>query len=271
MSTIQKEHIGFIGAGNMGSAIASQLSVSVPGEQIHVYDINSETCRRLKETLNVTTADSARDIARRCSIIILAVKPDTITRVLDDIKKVISDKTLVLSIAAGIGISSIERIIGDDKRIIRIMPNTPSLIGEGMAVLSPNNTCSEEDINAAMSIFSLTGRAIVLPEKHMDAVTGVSGSGPAFVFTFIQAITDGGVKMGLPRDHALLLAAQTVLGAAKLVIESSEDPITLRGKVTSPGGTTIEGVHVLEKAGFSGSVIDAVEAAALKSKKLGEQ
>jgi len=145
------------------------------------------------------------------------------------------------------------------------------MVGEGMSVLSPNDHVDEQSLLEVEQIFAKIGRVAVLPEKLMDAVTGLSGSGPAYVFTFIQALADGGVKLGIPRDKAVMLAAQTVLGSAKYVLESGEDPSTLRGRVTSPGGTTIEGIHVLERSGFSGIVMDAVEKAAQKSQKLGER
>jgi pyrroline-5-carboxylate reductase len=162
-----------------------------------------------------------------------------------------------------------EKLLGADKKIIRAMPNTPALIGEGMTVLSPNSSLDNESLEAVKEIFQLTGNVLVLPEKHLDAVTGLSGSGPAYVFTFIQALADGGVKMGIPRKEAELLSAQTVLGAAKMVLEGGKGPVELRNSVTSPGGTTIEGLHSLEKGGFSGLVMDAVEAATKRSKNLG--
>jgi len=183
----------------------------------------------------------------------------------------VSGDTIIVSIAAGVTIAAMEQAAGGDKKLIRVMPNTPSVAGEGMSVLSPNKNIDAKALDIVENIFSQIGKVLVLSEELMDSVTGLSGSGPAYVFTFIQALTDGGVKMGIPRDKSLVLAAQTVLGSAKLVLETGEDPISLRGKVTSPGGTTIEGVHILEKKGFSGIVIDAVEAGTLKSRKLGEK
>ncbi len=261
--------IGFIGAGNMGSAIIARLAGSMPAEKILVFDTEQQRVLALKNKHGITPVKKAGE---SCSAdaLVLAVKPDVVPSVLKEIRESLGADTIIVSIAAGVSISSIETILGSDKKIIRIMPNTPSMVGEGMSVITGNKTVTEKDREKIESVFSLIGKVAVLPEKMFDAVTALSGSGPAFVFTFIQALADGGVKMGLPRDKALLLAAQTVLGSATLLMESSEDPITLRSRVASPGGTTIEGIHVLEKSGFSGIVMDAVEAAAVKSKKLGE-
>ncbi len=266
----QNIKIGFIGAGNMGSAVIFRLA-GQNAENINVYDIDTNKIKNLQKSINIKPVASVADIIKTSEIIFIAVKPDNTQDVLDQIKgcQISFDEKIFVSIAAGIKISTIEKSLGNNARVIRVMPNTPALHGEGMSVLSPNSNISDETLESVKEIFSLTGQITVLPEKLMDAATGVSGSGPAYVFTFIQALTDGGVKMGLPRKEAQLLAAQTVMGAAKMVLEGKE-PIELRGKVTSPGGTTIDAVHVLEKSGFSGIVMDAVQAAALKSKALGE-
>jgi pyrroline-5-carboxylate reductase len=178
---------------------------------------------------------------------------------------------VIISIAAGVTIGSIEAITGDKTKVIRTMPNTPAMVGEGMTVLSQNKHVDGVELATAEQIFSLLGKTAVMPEKLLNAVTAISGSGPAYGFTLIQAMADGGVKLGIPRDKAVLLAAQTLKGAAAMVLESGEDPISLRGKVTSPGGTTIAAVHVLERAGFSGIMIDAIEEASRVSEKLGEK
>ncbi len=268
MSRLKKSKIGFIGAGNMGSAIISGLASKNIVDNIFLFDINAEKAREIGDKFKVSVSDSVEAVVSQSEIITIAVKPGDVAGLLNSIGKLDKDK-IVLSVAAGIKLESIEKILGADTKIIRVMPNTPALIGEGMSVLSPNNSVDDESLETVKEIFQFTGSVLVLPEKHMDAVTGLSGSGPAYVFSFIQALADGGVKMGLPRREAEILSAQTVLGAAKMVLESGEGPIELRNRVTSPGGTTIEGLHSLEKGGFSGIVMDAVEAATKRSRDLG--
>ncbi len=270
MSNYTTKTIGMIGAGNMGEAIINGLSTKLAPQQLFLYDIDNKKAESISQNSNINHKTKIEDLINNSDIIILAVKPNIILNLLDDISKYINDK-IIISIAAGITIKSIEDRISHKHQIIRVMPNTPSLVGEGISVLSPNSTTTDETIKIAQQIFSTIGKQAVLPESQMDAVTGLSGSGPAYVYTFIQGLIDGGVKMGLSREIATKLAAQTVLGSAKMVLDNNADPISLRGKVTSPGGTTIEGVHVLEKAGFSGIIMDAVETATLKSKKLGEK
>ncbi len=262
--------IGIIGAGNMGSALAKGLAKHSVPENISLFDTDEDKARLLSVELKITLSESAKKLVDISDIIVLAVKPDRIIPVLDNIQNSIRPDILIVSIAAGISIDAMVRVTGPSVKIVRAMPNTPALIGEGVTAISGSGSVSDSDMATVSGIFDCVGITVQVPEKLMDAVTAVSGSGPAYVFTFIQAMADGGVKMGLPRDKALILAAQTVLGSAKLVLETSESPITLRGNVTSPGGTTIDAVHVLERAGFSGIVIDAVEKAAIKSKKLGE-
>ena len=261
----QKNHkIGIIGLGNMGSAIANGISGSFPGKNIYAYDINPE---KIKEFPDVQTTLYIDEVIDSSTILIIAVKPDRVNEIL---LKLNNYKGIIVSVAAGIKLESLKKSAGPDKKLIRAMPNTPAVSGCGMTVLSPGENIQPDEIITVQEIFSTTGRVIVLDEKFMDAVTGVSGSGPAYVFTFIQAMADGAVKMGIPRDYAQILAAQTVYGSAKMFLDKSENPIKLRDQVASPGGTTIEGIHVLEKAGFSGIIINAIEAAALKSKELGK-
>ncbi|MCP4133430.1 MAG: pyrroline-5-carboxylate reductase [bacterium] len=270
MSQLKSKTIGCIGMGNMGTAIISGLSAKMPAENLIIHDIDPNKLDSLSAKYGVVTAESDRSLVTESNIVIIAVKPAVVSSVLMQVKDLVAD-SIIVSVAAGITIDSIEKVIGSSTRVIRVMPNTPALIDEGMSVLSSNKNIDDKSLSIVEEIFSEIGKVLVLPESMMDAVTGLSGSGPAYAFTFIQAMTDGGVKMGIPRDKAIILAAQTLLGSARLVLDSVEDPIALRGKVTSPGGTTIDGVHILEKAGFSGIVMDAVEAATLKSKKLGEK
>ena len=261
----QMDHkIGIIGLGNMGSAIARGISGSFPGENIYIYDINPD---KNKEIPQVKATPYIDEVIDSSTILIIAVKPDKVNEIL---LKLINYKGIIVSVAAGIKLEILQKSAGADKNIIRAMPNTPAVSGCGMTVLSPGENIQPDEVDSVQEIFSTTGKVIVLDEKYMDAVTGVSGSGPAYVFTFIQAMADGAVKMGIPRDYAQILAAQTVYGSAKMFLDKSENPIKLRDDVASPGGTTIEAIHVLEKAGFSGIIINAIEAAALKSKELGK-
>jgi len=266
---LENKIIGCIGTGNMGSAIISGLSNNIKRENIYCFDIDRQKLEGIKTLYNVNITEDLNILTDKSDIIILAIKPDVLSQIIEKIKKNISDKILV-SIAAGISIKSIEDILQTPHKIIRIMPNTPALISEGMAVISPNANVDEKSLLMVKEIFSLLGRILILPEKLMDAVTAVSGCGPAYGFTLIHAMIEGAVKMGIPRNQALILSAQTILGAAKMVLEADEEPMVLRGKVSSPGGSTIEAVHILEKAGFSGIVMDAIEAAKLRSERLGD-
>ncbi len=268
MDVLSNRVFGCIGTGNMGSAIIAGLSQAIAADRIICYDIETEKLKSIQDRYGITIAGRLEDLVKQCDTIIFAVKPDVLPSILVDIKELIADQ-LIVSIAAGVSINDIGNRIGTDKRIVRVMPNTPALIGEGMSVISARNA-DDQSIEIVREIFTLLGTVLVLPEKHMDAVTALSGCGPAYGFTLIQAMADGGVKMGIPRDKAIILAAQTIAGAARLVLESGEEPIVLRGRVTSPGGSTIDAVHILERAGFAGIVMDAVERATIKSKELGK-
>jgi pyrroline-5-carboxylate reductase len=267
---LQKKSIGIIGAGNMGGAIIAGLAKTIDPEYINVFDTDSDRLEGLRLRFQIKTLNSALETANDSDIIIIAVKPDSVSSLLKEIQAM-KKSAVIVSIAAGIKIKTIESILGSDKKIVRVMPNTPCIIGEGISAISSNDEVDELSLNMVDEVFKMIGHTIRVPEKMMDAVTGLSGSGPAYVYTFIHALADGGVKMGIPRDKAALLAAHTVAGSAKLVLETMEHPMNLRTMVASPGGTTIDGIHVLEKNGFTGIVMEAVEAAANKSKKLGEE
>ncbi len=254
----------------MGSAIIKGLSESAELKKIIAFDADQGSLEKAASIKNTEAAPSALKAAQKSDIIILGVKPPVITSLLKDLKSVLQNQ-IVISVAAGVTLQTMKEVTPGTIKLIRAMPNTPALVQEGMTVISPDSLCSEDDIAMAQEIFNATGRVLVMAEALMDAVTGVSGSGPAYVFTFIQAMADGAVKMGIPRQQALELAAQTVKGAAELIIQGGENPLALRDKVTSPGGTTIEAVHVLEKSGFSGIIMDAIEKAANKSKMLGSK
>ena len=260
--------LGIIGFGNMGSAIISGLiksNIYMPSD-IHVYDIDSDKLAGAKKN-GYFVHTSIIELVESSGTVILAVKPGDIDKVLNELKD-ISTIELAISIAAGISTTKIESVLNDIP-VIRVMPNTPCMVGEGAVVISRGTNAGEEHIEKTKTIMGATGFVTELPEKHMDAVTGLSGSGPAYVALMIEALTDGGVKMGLPRTTALKLAAQTVLGTAKMIMQADIHPSRLKEMVTSPGGTTIEGVTVLETGAFRGTLIEAVEAATLRSEELG--
>ena len=268
MMNISKKNIGIIGLGNMGEAIILGLLKHVDSGKITGFDKDQNKCKKISDKIKIS--DSGESLIQNSDIIVLAVKPDIIPLICKDIKDSISNDKIIISIAAGITIASIEKIIGSDKKVIRVMPNTPALVNEGMTAISNNNSVNKQDLELGREIFSSIGKVIIVDEKYLDAVTAVSGCGPAYVFTIIQALADAGVKLGLSRQDSELLASQTLYGAAKMVMETKENPISLRNKVTSPGGSTIEAVFELEKSGLSGILISAVEKAEKKSRELGE-
>ncbi|MDH3329183.1 MAG: pyrroline-5-carboxylate reductase [Desulfobulbaceae bacterium] len=264
--------IGIVGGGQMGEALIRGIIHSglLSADKIMISDPDRDRCQYLLSTYSIKIADSAESLADTCSILILAIKPQIMTKVLDMYRQSISGKHLIISIAAGISIQSIEKLLGDTVKVIRVMPNTPALVLAGASALSPNSKATREDIDTALQIFSAIGTCFEVDEKLLDAVTGLSGSGPGYVFAFIEAMVDGGVLAGLPRPVAEKLVLQTVYGSAKLAMESGEPPAVLKGRVTSPGGTTITGLHVLEESGFRGAVMTAIDAATERSKELGQ-
>ncbi len=223
----------------------------------------------LRSTYGVAVTDREAELCKKAEILILAVKPQVISRVLAGYRRHVGAGHLVISIAAGVPIAALEKGLGGEKRIVRVMPNTPALVLAGASALSGNSRVSKEDMAAAEQIFSAVGTCVRLPESLLDAVTGLSGSGPGYVFTFMEAMMDGGVLAGLPRPVAEQLVLQTVYGAARLAMETGEPLAVLKGRVTSPGGTTITGIQVLEEAGLRGTVMTAIEAATDRSRDLG--
>jgi pyrroline-5-carboxylate reductase len=203
-------------------------------------------------------------------VLVLAVKPDQVVSVLAEIRGAFTNEHLLVSIAAGVPLAKLEAGLGAAARVIRVMPNTPALVGASASAFALGKSCAATDAELAQKLLSAVGVAFQVKESLLDAVTGLSGSGPAYVYQFIEALSDGGVAAGLPRDIATKLAAQTVLGAAKMVLETGQHPGALKDQVTSPGGTTIEGIHELEKGKLRGTVMSAVRAATEKSKKLGQ-
>ena len=259
--------IGFIGAGNMARAIiggAIEKKV-LSAEHICVYDIDPNKTAELKERLHVLTTDSIDSLCKESDIILVAVKPNVMTDVLNTLK--VHDKPVV-SIAAGWSADKIKNIIGPERKVLRLMPNTPLMVGEGMSVFEMPSSFDEKEMMFIENMFLSLGEVEKAPLKLMDAVTAVSGSGPAYVYMFVEALADAGVLCGLSRDMAIKLAAQTVLGSAKMVLDSGVHPGALKDAVCSPGGTTIEAVKSLEMNGFRGAVIEAVEACTRKSQSL---
>jgi len=262
--------IAFIGGGQMAEAMIGGLvagQVCRP-DALYATDPVSARCDRLKSQYGVRVGSDNRQAVAWAELVILAVKPQSLPEVLEEIGADLSHK-MVISIAAGVTIRMIGEQASGARRIVRAMSNTPALVREGMTALAFSSGMSEEDKLVARTIFEAVGRVIPVEERLMDAVTGLSGSGPAYVFQAIEALADGGVKMGLPRQIAELLAAQTVLGAAKMVLELGEHPAKLKDRVASPGGTTIAGLHQLERGGFRATLMGAVEAATKRSQELG--
>jgi len=267
--------LGFIGGGRMGEALIQGILKSgiIAAADILVSDPVTERRKYLTDTYGVLAYDSSESdhIWSGCKTVILAVKPQIMQDVLQAAKDKISASHLLISIAAGIQSFFIDAsLAGSNCRIIRVMPNTPAFVLEAASALSQGPRATREDMETAVMLFNSIGKTVILDEKYFDAVTGLSGSGPAYVFTFLEALIDAGLKVGLNRADAELLVMQTVLGSVKLAIESKEHPAQLRAMVTSPGGTTIAGLHELEAAGFNGIIMDAVEAATNRSKELGQ-
>jgi len=261
--------LGFVGAGNMASAIikgAMQKSV-VSAKQVYVYDVDTQKTQIMSKELDVVAVLSLEELCAHAEIIITAVKPNVLADVLQELNPIIGYKPIV-SIAAGWSAEMIKAHVGEDKKVLRLMPNTPLLAGEGMSVFESPSNLSDEETAFVESLFSALGKIDHAPCKNMDAVTAVSGSGPAYVFMFIEALADAGVLCGLTRAQAQKLAAQTVMGSAKMVLDTGSHPGVLKDAVCSPGGTTIEAVKSLENDGLRGAVMNAVVKCAEKSQKM---
>jgi pyrroline-5-carboxylate reductase len=270
---MQDRKIGFVGAGNMAGALIKGLlhSGTVTADQILASDVRDERLAELADEHGIATTKDNEKLAAWADVVVLAVKPQVIDKVIVPIGKAIGPRALVVSIAAGVPIEAIEARLPRDTRVIRTMPNTAAIALAGATAIAPGTHASEEDLAVARRLFEATGRVVVLDETLLDAVTGLSGSGPAYVMLMIEALADGGVKVGLHRETALLLAAQTVYGSAKLLLETGEHPGRLKDMVTSPGGTAIAGLHTLEAGGLRTTLINAVENATHRSIELGER
>jgi pyrroline-5-carboxylate reductase len=266
------KRIAFIGAGNMGEALIKGLLQAglVRPEDLLATDVRVDRLGYIQKTYGVEVFADNRDATAKAEVLILAVKPQVMEEVLMGLREVVTAKHLFLSIAAGIRTSFIEERFPQPVRVVRIMPNTPALVLTGASAITPGRHATPEDVEIAHQIFQGVGRVVQVEEKLMDTVTGLSGSGPAYIFIVIEALSDAGVRMGLPRDVATVLAAQTVLGAAQMVLETGEHPARLKDMVASPGGTTIAGLQVLEQGRLRGILMEAVEAATKRSLELGK-
>lgn len=267
------EHLrfAFIGGGNMAEALLKGLlsGLSVNPGRIIATDVISERRSYLETTYGIATSVDNPQAVRDSDVIILAVKPQVMSEVLEIIAPVVTRDKLVISIAAGITLRTLQNALRAENRVVRVMPNTPALVLSGAAGISPGSAATPQDVALVEQIFGAVGRAMVVHDAMMDAVTGLSGSGPAFVFALIEGLSDGGVLMGLSRQVATVLAAQTVLGAAKMVLEAEKHPGELKDMVTSPAGTTIAGMHALESGGLRGLMMEAVRRATERSAALG--
>ncbi|MEE8228464.1 MAG: pyrroline-5-carboxylate reductase [candidate division NC10 bacterium] len=273
MTALQDKRIAFIGAGNMGEALIKGLLEAgrVRPEQLIATDIRKDRLEAIRKAYRIDTVTDNREAVAKAQILLLAVKPQVMNEVLTELRGAVAEDHCLLSIAAGIPTAFIEARFSQPTRVVRIMPNTPAFVLAGASAIAPGRHATPEDLEIARQILNAVGRVVQVDEKLMDAVTGLSGSGPAYIFVVIEALSDAGVRMGLSREVATLLAAQTVFGAARMVLESGEHPARLRDSVTSPGGTTIAGLHVLEQAGFRGILMTAVEAATRRSQELGKE
>jgi pyrroline-5-carboxylate reductase len=264
--------IGFLGAGKMATALARGFvnAKLVKANQIGAADPYEAARKHFADETGAKTAATNREVTQTANVLILATKPDQVAAVLAEISGAFTKNHLLISIAAGVTIAKLESGLPAGARVIRVMPNTPALVGAGASAFAPGKSATTADGELTKKLLSAVGTAYAVKESLLDAVTGLSGSGPAYVYLFIEALSDGGVAAGLPRDIATKLAAQTVLGGAKMILETGQHPGALKDQVTSPGGTTIEGLHELEKGKLRGTVISAVRAATDKSKKLGQ-
>jgi len=263
---------GYIGAGKMATALVQgMLRARVAKDDSIVASDPLEGARTsLQAETGIAVFESNIDVLKNSDVLVLAVKPQSMSQVLAELSKGITPAHLVISIAAGITIESIVAGLGHHLRVVRVMPNTPALIGEGVSAYALGKGALPEDEAIVDDLLGSVGHSVKVDESMLDAVTGLSGSGPAFVYLMIEALSDGGVRAGLPRDIANLLAAQTVVGAAKMVRDSGEHPGVLKDQVASPGGATIAGLHALETAGVRGAFIEAVMAATRRSAELAE-
>jgi len=265
------KNIGMLGAGNMAGALIRGLLAAgtVERGRLRASDVRAERLAEVAREHGIVTMPGNRELVAWADVVVLAVKPQAVSSVLPDLAAAWSPDKLLVSIVAGLPIGALATGIAADARIVRTMPNTPALVLSGATALAAGPHAKPEDLTLAVSLFDAVGQTAVVGEALLDAVTGLSGSGPAYVMLILEALADGAVRMGLPRDTAQKLAAQTVLGSARLQLETGEHPAVLKDRVTSPGGTTAAGLCALESGGLRAALISAVEAATRRSTELG--
>jgi pyrroline-5-carboxylate reductase len=270
--SLKGKRVGFLGAGNIGDAIIKGMIQSglVPADFVSASDVRADRLAQLAQQYGIRRAESNAALVRGSDVIVLAVKPQIMAGVVDEIAPVVDETKLLISVAAGVATATLRAHLARPARLIRVMPNTPALVLEGVTAIARAQGLQPGDLETAQELFGAVGRVVVLDEEAMDAVTGLSGSGPAYVAIVIESLADGGVKMGLDRATAMTLAAQTVLGSARLVIETGAHPGQLKDMVASPGGTTIAGIAALEEGGVRRTFISAVERATQRSRELGQ-
>ncbi len=269
--SIKGKRVGFLGSGNMGEALIRGMLQSglVPAGAIAASDAQRDRLAHIAGQYGIRGVASNVDLVRESDVIVLAVKPQIMGAVIGEVAPEVDAQKLLISIAAGVATGTIRAQLGRPVRLIRVMPNTPALVLEGVTAIARAEGLAAGDLEAAQELFGAVGKAVLLDEDSLDAVTGLSGSGPAYIAIVIESLADGGVKMGLDRATAMTLAAQTVLGSAKLILETGAHPGQLKDMVSSPGGTTIAGIAALEEGGVRRTFINAVERATLRSRELG--
>jgi pyrroline-5-carboxylate reductase len=272
MADSNLQNIGFLGTGKMATALAKgwlSARLAIP-ERTRGSDPAAAARTAFHKETGAAVFEDNPAVVARSDVLILAVKPQNLAALLAEVRPAVTTKHLLISIAAGVTLRQITEALGTDRRLIRVMPNTPCLVGASASAYAAAETATPDDIKLVDHLLNAVGKAFPLPEKLLDAVTGLSGSGPAFVFAVIEALSDGGVHMGLPREIATALAAQTVFGSAKMLLDTGMHPGVLKDQVASPGGTTIAGLHALERGGLRAALMDAVEAATRRSVELGK-
>ncbi|MDD3653510.1 MAG: pyrroline-5-carboxylate reductase [Desulfotomaculaceae bacterium] len=267
---LRGQKIGFLGGGAMGEALVAGLLRNglVASSSLYVSDINPDRLEYLQDKLGVNVTIDNSEVVKAADIIILAVKPQVIGPLLKEVSSVVRVEQTFISIVAGVTTDIIHSFFDDSVPVVRVMPNTPCLLGEGACAVSAGKYANEENVKKAMAIFAAVGKVLAVPESMLDIVTGLSGSGPAYMYVLLEGFIDGAVRLGMPRDTARVLIAQTMAGAAKMVLETGEHPSKLKDMVTTPGGTTIAGLFALEEGGARALMMKAVAAATDRSREM---
>lgn len=267
---MKKRNVGFIGCGKMAQAMVNGMLQSsfAKREEILASTKSAESAQNVKEAFQIETTLDNKQVASYADVLIVAVKPHLYGEVLQEISSYVKEETIIVTVAAGIDIAYIESQMSKQIKVIRSMPNTPSLVGEGMTVFCANDRMNEKDIAFIKDMFASFGKVELVEESLMDSIPAISGSSPAYVYMFIEALADGGVRSGIPRDKAYKLAAQSVLGAAKMVLETGKHPGVLKDEVCTPGGATIEAITTLEQHQFRGTILAAMESCDLKNRQM---